>query len=101
MKRHLTATNGECTVVRTTRFAPGNASPRRNETMARALGLAATPAFATMALLVAGGGDAAMLCPVPHGMASVGSMTLMYALMGVFHLGPWLRLAGRRAARDH
>lgn len=57
------------------------------------LHLAATPAFALMALLTGlTGGD--MLC----GTASpLGGMVPMYLLMSAFHLPPWLRLmAGRR-----
>ena len=52
------------------------------------LHLAATPAFAAMALLTAfSGGD--MLC----GAASpLGGMMPMYLLMSAFHLPPWLRL---------
>jgi hypothetical protein len=61
------------------------------------LGLAAAPAFATMALLSAGfGGEAAPLCTAEHG-ALISGMAPMYALMSAFHVAPWLRLiAGRR-----
>ena len=57
------------------------------------LHLAATPAFALMALLT-GSSGADMLC----GAASpLGGMMPMYLLMSAFHLPPWLRLmAGRR-----
>jgi hypothetical protein len=59
------------------------------------LSLAAAPTFAAMALVTAaGGGPLDLLCsPSP-----LGGMVPMYALMSVFHAGPWLRLislAGR------
>lgn len=63
---------------------------------ARWLALAATPTFAGMAVL--NGLDqvraGAMFCgPAP---SLPGGMALMYALMGAFHLGPWLRLTSQR-----
>lgn len=57
------------------------------------LQLAAAPTFGALALLnalVANPAD--ILCSAGHGMASLGGMTLMYALMCVFHLGPWWKL---------
>lgn len=56
------------------------------------LGLAAAPTFAGMAL-VSGlhGGEAAVLC----GSSVLNGMGLMYGLMAVFHLPPWLRLLNR------
>jgi hypothetical protein len=62
------------------------------------LGLGAAPAFAVMALLTGllGGGPMAMICSAVPGVP-VDGMALMYALMCVFHLGPWLTLATRRS----
>jgi hypothetical protein len=62
------------------------------------LHLAAAPTFAVMALLNAFAAvPADLLCSVGHGTLSLGGMTLMYALMGVLHAGPWWKLvAGRR-----
>jgi hypothetical protein len=64
---------------------------------ARAFGLAATPVFALMA-----GVEAAVpqtvLCSVLPRMLPVGGMVWMYALMSVFHLPAWLRLAASGAA---
>jgi hypothetical protein len=55
------------------------------------LGLAAAPAFATMALMtVCLGGGAEPLCS-PHGSLMSG-MVPMYLLMSAFHAAPWLRL---------
>ena len=65
------------------------------------LQLAAAPTFAALALANALGGPAYMLCSAGHGMASPGGMTLMYALMGLFHAAPWWKLvvASRCGAR--
>ena len=72
---------------------PANAK----EAFAAGLHLAATPAFALMALLTAlGGGRADMLCAaMPHASPLAG-MVPMYLLMSVFHAAPWLKLMGGR-----
>jgi hypothetical protein len=60
------------------------------------LGLAAAPAFATMALVTAclgGGGEP--LCSA-HGSLMSG-MVPMYLLMSAFHAGPWLRMITGRS----
>jgi hypothetical protein len=55
------------------------------------LGLAAAPAFATMALMTAClGGGAEPLCSA-HGSLTSG-MVPMYLMMGAVHSAPWLRL---------
>jgi hypothetical protein len=61
------------------------------------LGLAAAPAFATMALMTAAlGGGVEPLCSA-HG-SFMSGMAPMYLLMSAFHVGPWLRLvAGWRS----
>jgi hypothetical protein len=62
------------------------------------LGLAAAPAFATMALMtVCLGGGAEPLCSAQHGSLWSG-MVPMYLLMGAFHSAPWLRLISRRGS---
>lgn len=59
------------------------------------LGLAGTPVFAAMALLnLVAGGPPDILCMPPA--TSLDGMGVMYALMSLFHAGPWLRLARRR-----
>ena len=56
------------------------------------LGLAATPTFATMALLTGlGGSPMDSLCLSRHG-APLNGMLAMYLLMSAFHSPPWLRL---------
>lgn len=71
----------------------GEAAARR---LARWLALAATPTFATMAVLTAvlGGGPADVLCSAGHGL-SLGGMVPMYLLMSAFHSAAWLRLISR------
>lgn len=60
------------------------------------LGLAAAPAFLTMALLTAVlGGGAEPLCSEKHG-SLVSGMVPMYLLMSAFHSAPWLRLISAR-----
>jgi hypothetical protein len=61
--------------------------------------LAATPAFAIMALLAGPlGASPEMLCFTGHETA-LGGMVPMYLLMSLFHSRPWLNLfCGRRRA---
>jgi hypothetical protein len=58
------------------------------------LSLAAAPTFAIMALLTGAlGGQSDMLCSAAQGASSLLSgMALMYVLMSIFHLAPWLKL---------
>ena len=62
------------------------------------LSLAAAPVFAIMALLTATqhGSTADILCSAGHGSSPLSGMTLMYALMSVFHAAPWIRRVSRR-----
>jgi hypothetical protein len=57
------------------------------------LGLAAAPAFVTMALMtVCLGGGAEPLCLASGHGALMSGMAPMYFMMGAFHLAPWLGL---------
>ena len=58
------------------------------------LGLAAAPAFATMALTTVCLGGGEPLCSATHFGSLMSGMVPMYALMSAFHVGPWLRLIG-------
>jgi hypothetical protein len=61
--------------------------------------LAATPAFAIMALLtgVPRGGSLNALCAAAHAASPLSGMVPMYLLMSAFHSAPWLKLiSGRR-----
>jgi hypothetical protein len=57
------------------------------------LGLAAAPAFATMAFLTAvlGDGTEPLCSATPFGLLMSG-MVPMYLMMGAVHSAPWLRL---------
>ena len=63
--------------------------------------LAATPTFAVLALLtsVQERGAAAALCSVAPLGSTLSGMALMYALMSVFHVTPWLRWVSRQLSR--
>lgn len=60
------------------------------------LGLAATPTFATMALLTALDGPPDMLCSAGPVASPLTGMIPMYLLMSVFHAPPWLKLISNR-----
>ncbi len=64
------------------------------------LGLAAAPTFALMAWISAIGSPGTMLCSAASAFLPINDMTLMYLLMGLFHLSPWLRLHSARLQRD-
>lgn len=61
---------------------------------ARWLGLAASPTFALMALIAAVDAPPLALCAAGIRMLPIDGMTAMYGLMSLFHLSPWLKLAG-------
>jgi len=65
------------------------------------LSLAAAPTFAIMALIagVSAIGQPDVICSAMHEMSPLTGMVSMYALMSVFHLRPWLKLASRRRNR--
>jgi hypothetical protein len=77
----------------------GNHGPAIARVAADWLGLAAAPAFVTMALMTVGlGGGAEPLCSASGHGALMSGMVPMYLMMGAFHSAPWLRLiAGRRS----
>jgi hypothetical protein len=61
------------------------------------LSLAATPAFATMAVMtVCLGGGAEPLCSATRYGSLMTGMVPMYLMMSAFHVGPWLRLMTSR-----
>lgn len=74
------------------RSGSGGAAPG----LVNALGYAAAPVFAAMAVVTGlSGGEADVLCTSLHGGSPFGGMGVMYALMSLFHAGPWLKLLRR------
>ncbi|WP_026792114.1 hypothetical protein [Pleomorphomonas oryzae] len=63
------------------------------------LGLAATPTFAVMAWVTALGPPG--MCTAAPPWMPVNDMALMYLLMSLFHLSPWLRVLSHRLAAPH
>lgn len=66
---------------------------------ADALTFAAAPAFGLMAWITANDPATMAHCASGSGILPIDGMTVMYLLMGLFHLSPWLRLASRRQGR--
>ena len=60
------------------------------------LALAASPTFALMAWIAANDTSPMMLCTSDSPILPIDGMTVMYLLMSLFHLAPWLKLASGR-----
>ena len=65
------------------------------------LGLAATPTFALMAWISAIGSPDMMMCSAASAFVPVNDMALMYVLMSLFHLLPWMKLLSIRSHRPN
>ncbi|MGF7158843.1 hypothetical protein FHS85_000453 [Rhodoligotrophos appendicifer] len=67
---------------------------------AKALGLAASPTFAVMALLTAmlPSGSSQVICSIEEASMAHG-MVIMYLLMTAFHASPWLTMIHGEGAR--
>ena len=74
----------------------GRAKPGRRLGAVDWLSLAATPTFSLMALVSAVSGGAEVLCSSMQDLLPLSGMAVMYVLMSVFHLAPWLRLISSR-----
>lgn len=69
---------------------------------ARLLSFAATPTFILMALWTGMFNDQRdMLCMSMHDASPFSGMVVMYALMGIFHMAPWLKLISSRRMGVH
>lgn len=66
---------------------------------ANGIAFAAAPTFAVLAglTLVLEAGPPDVLCAATQHGSSLNGMAVMYALMGVFHSTPWLRLVSSRS----
>jgi uncharacterized membrane protein YeiH len=71
----------------------------RSTFQAELLSLVPAPTFAIMAALTAshGGSMSDVLCSAALNESPLIRMSLMYVLMSVFHLAPWLNLLSRRS----
>lgn len=76
-------------------------APRPAIDAAGRLGLAATPTFALMAWISAVGSPGVTMCSAASAFAPLNEMALMYALMSLFHLSPWMKLLSARSQRPH
>lgn len=65
--------------------------------LAGRLGFAASPTFALMAFMSAFGSPGIVMCGPASPLVPISDMTLMYVLMSLFHLPPWLKLLTLRS----
>jgi hypothetical protein len=72
-------------------------SPRATIATAGWLGLAVAPTCALMAWISAVGSPAMTMCSAASAFAPINDMALMYVLMSLFHLSPWLKLLSSRS----
>jgi len=61
------------------------------------LGLTAAPTFALMAWISAVGSPGMTMCSATSTFAPINEMALMYVLMSLFHLSPWMKLLSARS----
>jgi hypothetical protein len=92
MTKHMTGMGDQLPAAGVDPLEVGKASARR---VGDWLCLAATPTFAIMAVLTATGGPDTICSAMPDA-SPLSGMGLMYVLMSVFHLAPWLKLAASR-----
>ncbi|WP_254016910.1 hypothetical protein [Mesorhizobium escarrei] len=63
----------------------------------RWLGLAAAPTFALIAWISAVGSAGMTMCSAGSRFMPINDMALMYLLMSLFHVAPWLKLFSARS----
>ena len=68
--------------------------------MSGRLRLAAAPTFALMGGICAFSAPGMTICTAASPWSPINDMALMYLLMGVFHLSPWLKLLAAHARRQ-
>lgn len=67
--------------------------------VASRLRFAATPTFALMAWISAVGSPGMTMCSAASAFVPIDDMALMYLLMSLFHVSPWLQLLSARSQR--
>jgi hypothetical protein len=72
------------------------AAARRARNAARWIGLSASPACALMAWIAATDAPRIALCTAASDRPPIDGMAMMYLLMSLFHLSPWLTIAAGR-----
>jgi hypothetical protein len=65
------------------------------------IGLAAAPTFALMAWISAVGSPGMTMCSAASAFVPINDMALMYLLMSLFHLSPWMKLLSARSQRPN
>lgn len=101
MQRPDTAQPNGRSIMSTSAARDGTARARPAHDAARWLSLAAAPSFALMAAVAAADAPRIPLCSAATAMLPIDAMAWMYLLMSLFHLAPWLRLAGRPTHDTH
>ena len=74
----------------TTKSNPSAGQPRSTTSW---LALAASPTFALMAWIAVNDAPSMAFCASGSDFLPLDGMTVMYLLMSLFHLSPWLKLA--------
>lgn len=86
-------------MIVTTEARKKDAAVRQMANAASWLSLAAAPTFALMAWIAATNASRISICSLAPEMLPVDPMALMYLLMSIFHIAPWLKLfSGRLSA---
>jgi hypothetical protein len=76
-----------------TTTAKANASAGQPRSTTGWLALAASPTFALMAWIAVNDAPSMAFCASGSDFLPLDGMTVMYLLMSLFHLSPWLKLA--------
>lgn len=74
-------------------------SPKPAVDAAGRLGLAAAPTFALMAGISAVDSPGMTMCTAASAFVPINDMALMYVLMSLFHLLPWMKLLSAHSLR--
>ncbi|KKB10627.1 hypothetical protein VE25_16935 [Devosia geojensis] len=75
--------------------------PRQAAAVSGWLALAATPTFALLGWMSAVGSPGMAMCSAASAFMPISDMALMYLLMSLFHLSPWLKLVSARSPHSN